>query len=273
MLKNSTQLFNALLKELHFLIRKTSWDIYAQNKEFLPEFLPEDYSQELNMELLRQFQVIEERQERARLGTLKKDEIDKVVPMDFENLTPVFIELIRRERLHWLSNRPYTARRYRDQYLVRDCSEGNSGHDSEETMTLEDHIYSGSLGEKSNEINDNDLDEKLIQDCVFREISKYETRYPGVTRFLGEALNPSEFIWKKFEEYKSALKREGRTLRNMDREGIPPTVLLELLGESRNRLYSFKKVISFVYSDIGLPSEEIKKRWKPAELCFETRTI
>ena len=268
---NSTLLSN-LLKELHFLIRKTSWDLFTENKEFLPEFLPEDYSQELSMELCRQFGKIQELNEKMKLGTIKEEDKHRVVVMDSDNLIPVFIELIRREKLHWLSSRPYTAKRNRDQHLVRETNAQGDSSSSEDSPEYDDSIFSGAELLTSDEILQ-DLDEQVINTYVFRELSKYEERYPGVTRFLNEALNPSEVVWNKFEEYKQSMRESGRVLRNMGNATIPPTVLLELLGESRNRLYSFKKVISYVYSDVGFPVKEINERWKSAEYCFETRTL
>jgi len=235
-----------VLEDLKFLIRKHANDIYEANKTFLPEMLPEDYTQEMNLELCRVYKQL----------ALEQREIS--------HLLPICIKILSIERLHYLSQRPYISNRRRDAFSVRE----ESGFPEE----FENIVENGLLGySTSDESPEKTIDDSIYETRITLEVTKYEKRYPGITRFFKESLRPSESILSKYDSYINSLREDNRILRNVGNTTIPPTVLLELLGESRNRLYSFRRIISFALKDIGIKENMITPLWKPAQLCFEER--
>jgi len=242
------------IKEITPYLTKVSRECYRANAPFYPEFKAEDYFQEIMLYLIKFYNKLEPE---------KKESL--------KDLVPILISTIGLEKKHYFSNKIYGAERGKKVQILRSTSSFTIGQDdvdkqSDNQFNLPESCF---INRRANFLEEFEFQD--FRDRAIEEVSKYEDQVNGITEFFKEATEPSDDIALKFVEYVENAEKEGRTKRGLSGPFIPPVVLTELLGHSRNRITAFKRYISYALADLGIPESSIEKDWTLAKTYFKTR--
>lgn len=250
------------LAQVYPLIRKTSFELFRANQTYMRNMLPEDYAQDIQEEL-------------CRFYTKNLSINDPVKAERLDDVIPIFISRVGLERRHFLSDSvtsKYSSAPRSVGYISDSLMPDEENQDWISPSERFDNLVNAQAEKDGIENSfEYELPNTGFDNRLLDEIKKWEETAPGVTRFVRESMNPSKSTIEKFLQYRENLKINGRIQRRMQGGDIPPTVLLEIIGDNRNRISSFKRVISFALNDLGVSKDKIVSLWNLADLYFTNR--
>lgn len=256
-------IFEQALINIEPLLRKTTFEIYRSNKHYLPEVLPEDYGQDIKQDIFIWFKRYEKF---THIGQ------DPLGEKSVDDLTHMMLARIPLEKRHFLN----VGCRYSNGKLSGHNVVNLNGLETENSQGEQVDSFDSALARQDDPNLENYQKQFLVDKDPFnqnllKEIKKWEKTAPGVTKFVRESISPTATTLVKFEDYKKNMLKNNRILRNMDGGNIPPVVLMELIGDNRNRISSFKRVIAFAMVDLGVSADRIINSWNLADLYFKNR--
>lgn len=233
---------------------KVSREIHKINEPFYKEFNSSDYFQEIILYIIGFYNRLEEN---------KKNSLNDVVP--------ILRRVISLEKRHYISNKAHFSERGKGVQVLRSSRSMYTEKDGEHRNRYNEFNFSkySCIHQKNYYYEDYDYED--FREKAIEEIKRYELQVNGITEFFMEVTSPSNEIEDKFRKYCQEAEKNGKVKRGLSGPHIPPVVLTELLGHSRNRIKVFKRYISYVLSDIGIPESLIRNKWNLSEHYFNIR--